>query len=526
MFAEAVRFDTGYREVVAIMNRTLEVLGAITEEEKGFVVTRSFVRRGIKRIGKKMSRKWHEENVQTKMECFFFDGVKAKNLMMVDKNGALVQDHSILYENIIMVQQPSDRYLGFFATKECDAYTIFFEMKNFFVDNSISLHDLIAIGSDGASTNTGAENGVIAKFESFLNRPLHWVICLLHLLDLILRAVVTYFFGDTIGPGKYLGKINSDINNCHTFQIVKFTKVPLNNMPSCVESFDLKLLNNDQKHLYELSKAVATGIVPDNLANRKPGDLSEPRWTALASRLLRLYVSKETPSLKLIGLVHFIQNVYVPCLFWIKCFPDWTDGARHLYRVLSFSRALSKRVFDVIKSRVLYNSYFAHSENLLLSMITDSDVNIRRAGYELILKARSINSQLELVGDVRIFRKPADLQVKHPDENTQNNVDHYSKLIDWNEAELFEPPSTCNLTEMEIQCYMKNDSQIINVPRIPAHSQATELCVQVVKNIVRKYPGTESQEERAKTKIFARSLNPQFLSGAQTKADYQCYGEN
>lgn len=333
-----------------------------------------------------------------------------------------------------MVQQPSDRYLGFFATKECDAYTIFLGMKNFYVENSISLHDLIAIGSDGASTNTGAENGVIAKFESFLNRPLHWVICLLHLLDLILRAVVTYFFGDTIGPGKYIGKINSDINNCHTFKIVKFMKVSLNNMPSCVEAFDLSVLNNDQKHLYELSKAVATGIVTDNLANRKPGDLSDPRWTALASRLLRLYVSTETPSLKLIGLVHFIQKVYVPSLFWIKCFPDWTDGARHLYRILSFSRALSKRVFDVIKSRVVYNSYFAHSENLLLSMITDSDVNIRRAGFELILKARSSNSQLELVGDVRIFRKPASLEVQHPDENSLSNVDHYSKLIDWNET--------------------------------------------------------------------------------------------
>lgn len=81
VFAEAVRYDTGYGEAAAIMNRTLEVLGAITKEEKGFVVSKSFVRRGIKRIGKKMTRKWHEENVQSKMECFFFDGVKAKNLM-------------------------------------------------------------------------------------------------------------------------------------------------------------------------------------------------------------------------------------------------------------------------------------------------------------------------------------------------------------------------------------------------------------------------------------------------------------
>lgn len=526
VFAEAVRYDTGYGEVAAIMNRTLEVLGAITNQEKGLVITKSFAQRGIKRIGKKMTRKWHEDNAKNSLECFFFDGVKAKNLMLVERNGTLIQDSSILYENIVMVQQPFDRYLGFFATMECSADKNFFGMKNFFVKNNISLQNLIAIGSDGASTNTGADNGIIAKFEAFLNRPLHWIICLLHLLDLILRAVVTVYFGDTIGPGKYLGKINCDLNDCHTYRIVDFTEVCLNNMPTCVELFEISLLNSDQKYLYEMSKAVATGNVPDNLANRRPGDLSDPRWTCLASRLLRLYVSTETPSLKLIGLVHFIQNVYVPCIFWIKCFPDWTDGARHLYRILSFSLVLPKNIFKAIKDRVLYNSYFAHTENLLLSMITDADENIRRAGYTRILEARSSNLQRELVDDVRIFRKPRKLEVQHSDEVKHNNIDHYAKIIDWNETEVFEPPITNKLTVKQIKSYMENNDQIIVVPRIPSHSQATELCVQVVKNVVRKYPGTQAQEERTKTKIFARNLNPQFTSEARKKADYQCYEEN
>lgn len=171
---------------------------------------------------KKNGKKWNDDSVSNKLQCFFFDGVKARNLMMIKKNGHMMQDNSVIYENIVMVQQPSDRYLGFIATKECTAMAIFSGMYEFFAQNNINLSDLIAIGSDGASTNTGIDNGIIAKFESYLNRSLHWIVCLLHLIDLILKAVIALYYGDTIGPGKYFGAINEEISNCHTFPIVNF----------------------------------------------------------------------------------------------------------------------------------------------------------------------------------------------------------------------------------------------------------------------------------------------------------------
>lgn len=530
VFAEAVRFNTSYQQVASIINRTLEVVGAITNNDKGLVVTPSFVQRGVKRIGKKITKMWNEDNIKNKLQCFFFDGVKAKNCMIVNKNGALMRDNSVNYENIVMVAQPRDRYLGFIAIKECNANAIFNGMRNFYNENNIGLCDLIAIGSDGASTNTGADNGIISKFETYLNRSLHWIICMLHLMDLILKAVVSLYYGDTIGPGVYFGKINEELHGCHTLPIVEFATVSLKNMPACcTQSFDQSRLNYDQKYLYELSQAVDTGNVTGHLADRKPGELSEPRWTTLASRMLRLYISSENPSLKLISLVHFIQNVYVPSLFWIKCFPDWTDGARHLFRILSFARSLPKEVFNVVNARVLYNSYFAHSENLLLSMISDPDIEIRRYGYKQILQARSTNMTRDLVSDVRVFKKPVRLEVKHPTDikkGEKYRVDHYSKMINWEEAEILEPPFTFKLTDNQLTYYMNNDNEIIDIPPIPLHSQATELCVQLVKNIVVKYPGIEVQEGRIKTKIFARSLNQQFNSRSQRKADYECFDEN
>lgn len=219
--------------------------------------------------------------------------------------------------------------------------------------------------------------------------------------------------------------------------------------------------------------------------------------------------------------------VYVPCLFWIKCYPDWTDGPRHIFRILSFSCSLPKEIFKVIHERIQYNSYFVHSENLLLSMICDQDLKIRREAYKRILTARTKNTERNLVGDVRVFRKPI-TDVIHPDNAQQYRykLDHYSNIINWNEAEILEPPFTANLTDEQLKFYMNSNDEIIDIPRIPSHSQATELCVQLVKNIVKKYPGKEVQEERIKTKIFARSLNPQFKSNAHRKIDYQCYAEN
>lgn len=71
----------------------------------------------------------------------------------------------------------------------------------------MKLDELVALGCDGAATNVGSVNGIIAQMETHLNRPLHRIICILHLLELILMAVIKYFFGDTKAP-KYTKKFH------------------------------------------------------------------------------------------------------------------------------------------------------------------------------------------------------------------------------------------------------------------------------------------------------------------------------
>jgi hypothetical protein len=247
---------------------------------------------------------------------------------------------------------------------------------------------------------------VIAKFERSLQRPLHHIICLLHLLEVILKAIICFYYGNNIVKYKHIGEINDDLNNCHNYDIHTFEKMELANMTKTDKLFDSTTLNSDQKYLYDMAKAVNDDNVDKCLAARKPGDIAGPRWTTLASRFLRLYVSTKAPSFNMISVVRFIQNIYVPLMFEIKHHPEWIYGSQHLFNILIFSQRLGKEMFDVVKDRVAYNSYFAHPENILLCMICDKNKDVRRAAYDTIHSIRSQTNQQQHPRNVRIFKKP------------------------------------------------------------------------------------------------------------------------
>lgn len=529
--AESARFNSSFREVSAIVNRTLEMIGAINSKEKGLVVTPALLQNKHRLFASGVAENSAKENENKKICCFFFDGLSAKNVMRINSNGTSKIDKSTQYENIIMVEQPNDNYLGFVTTAESDAETIFKEMKQFFLSQKIELTELIAIGSDGAATNVGASNGIIRQFEQYLNLPLHRIICLLHLLELILKAIISLYYGTTKAPNKYTKQINQQLEECEKSDIVQFEPISLENMPPVnygnSETFQTLKVTNDQKLLLDLSEAISNGSVCMNLAQRTLGELSSIRWTNYASRFLRLYMSTDCPPYKLISIVRFIQKVYVPILFSIKCQPEWIYGPRHIFNILLYSQGLSVDMFKVVKDRIIYNSYFLHSENLLLSMIVDGDRKIRRKAYDIILCLRMRQSRNERSEDlgVRIFSKPAAIQFEHQNENAVSctrNPDHYSKLYNWNDIDsIYEPPFTKKMSLAELKHYMESED-IIEVPNIPSHAQATEHNVQIVKSVVTKYVGHKTQDQRVRAKILARDKNQQFKLHYR-KSDYEVF---
>jgi hypothetical protein len=111
---ESMRYNTSFRETASIIN-------AISENEKGLVVTECLLRRRAKKLGYIISKSWINKNRQNELNCFFFDGVSAYNNMPVKKNDKMVADRSILFDNIVIVAEPNGRYVGFTPTPDSDA---------------------------------------------------------------------------------------------------------------------------------------------------------------------------------------------------------------------------------------------------------------------------------------------------------------------------------------------------------------------------------------------------------------------
>ena len=77
-----------------------------------------------------------------------------------------------------------------------------------------SVDSLAAIVCDGCATNTGKHSGVIRRLELSLDRPLQWMICMLHLNELpFSRHLFEEIDRPTTGPKSFTGEIGKELNS-------------------------------------------------------------------------------------------------------------------------------------------------------------------------------------------------------------------------------------------------------------------------------------------------------------------------
>ena len=322
----------------------------------------------------------------------------------------------------------------------------------------MSLNELTVVGCDGTNVNIGHNGGIIRLMELDLNRPLQWCICLLHTNELPLRHLVSSLDGTTAGPTEFCGPIGKAIKTCEKLPVTSFSSISMENMP---DNIDRMILTNDQQYLYDICLAISHGECSSDLALRKPGPIAHSRWLTTACRILRLYVATEKPSDNLIILSKYIINVYAPVWFYIKTKPYITEGARHIWRLVSFSRYLVPDLRNVVDVVIQRNGFFCHPENLILSMLTDNRENVRSLALQKLISFKNENKGK---GEVRVFKVPKiDFEAKD-----------YFELIDWQMSGSYEPPLLINVP-------LKDIENIVNVGKTevwseyPCHTQAVEM---------------------------------------------------
>ena len=110
-----------------------------------------------------------------------------------------------------------------------------------------------------------------------------------------------------------------------------------------------KDLSCDQQLLYRWARAIATGVVPADLAGRVAGPINHSRWLTLAIRNLQLYTVTPNPSAGLSKVVRYIVQVYVPSWFHIKCHSKFTWGPLNLFYQMCLTNSQPLETQSIVK---------------------------------------------------------------------------------------------------------------------------------------------------------------------------------
>lgn len=480
------------RCAAAIASATLQDFGLIQEGELQNVVDRSKIRRARQ----SQRRKLQCIKKLNGLRSIYFDGRKDKTIVSV-KDGSRYRRRKIVEEHLSLIEEPGSQYIGHITPETGSAKHIVKSLIEFLHTNCTSLSDIVAVGCDGTKVNTGRVGGTIRLLEEELKKPLQWFICQLHANELPLRHLMEHLDGVTAGPRAFAGIIGKSLSTCEQLPIVAFEPIESNDLSVTVSD-----LSTDQQYMLEMFEAVRTGSCSEYLSKRDPGPLSHSRWLTAANRLLRLYVSTINPSNALRDLVVYLMKVYIPMWFQIKCQPSCKNGAIHVWNTICKTRYLTDELKAVVNPVIQRNAYFGHPENILLAMISDERRHIRELAVRRILRARS-----ESYGIRQFVTLPINFEAQD-----------YIDVIDWQAAEITEPPILANITVDELEMFVASgDVPVIDFAKFPCHTQAVERCVKMVTEASVAVCGSVARDGFIRNRLESRKRMPCF----ETKADYK-----
>lgn len=256
-----------------------------------------------------------------------------------------------------------------------------------------------------------------------------------------------------------------------------FEAISLEHMPPEMNEDDRKLLSTDVKYLYEIAEAVSNGRCPISLANIKPGPVGHSRWITRASRLLRVYIATKDPSENLKVLARYIMKVYVPMYFNVKYYSSAVYGSALLGKFIQWTQYMPNHLRAIINPVIQNNCYFAHSENVLFTMLFDDRKEIRRLALKKILYFR------DNLYDSTMLREYVKPKINFDCTDYVHMIDLDNKTL------LSEPPFTRKIPYEHLQQYLEdadNEDPPLPDPLVPCHIQGTERHVQLLAKVAKR----------------------------------------
>ena len=179
--------------------------------------------------------------------------------------------------------------------------------------------------------------------------------------------------------------------------------------------------------------------------------------------------------------------------------PFCVSGAKHLFKSIELARRLPGDIFEIVQRVIQRNGYFAHSENILLTMLNDGSETIRQLAYDKIEKIRSM---------------PPNIQRKFIIPKIDFDAPSYFEMKDSTES--YEPPST---RKISLSILKDNicDLDCSLFPKFKLHTQAVERCVKMVTKSASTVYGHSRRDGSVRLKIDSQRKRSKFDS----KKDYK-----
>lgn len=152
-----------------------------------------------------------------------------------------------------------------------------------------------------------------------------------------------------------------------------------------------------------------------------------------------------------------------------------------------------------MKKVMTTNSFFAHPENIVLSMLADERVEVRKVAVKRVLHARRASNEYQ----ERNFELPRTLNI---------NADDYTEMLDWEKELITSPPLLSAIDNTEVIQY---EEHALKLPHIPCHSQSIERCVDIVTKASSDRSGHASRHRFILNLLESREMMPRFDSKCQ-----------
>ena len=128
--------------------------------------------------------------------------------------------------------------------------------------------------------------------------------------------------------------------------------------------------------------------MPDELVGQTIGPMCSSRWNTTGTRIMCKYTRTARPTKGLIRLTRAVLNLYLPGWFKFKTSPHIQDGSRNYFYLVHLSNKLVGEDKLIAQKVLQDNSFWAHSENLVISMLSDQREEVRRNGVLRVMRAR------------------------------------------------------------------------------------------------------------------------------------------